>query len=85
MRLLKIETNKGNMIDGGFRHTVFESGTVNGKRCINILASTKFDGVLWHPEHIEQFKKNPDEFLRSAVDEDNSQRCNSHNNDGDAA
>lgn len=86
MRLLRIDTNKGNKVDGGFLHTVFETTRMNGERKINILASTKFDGVLCHPEHIEQFKNNPDEFLRSVSNDESDLQLSSDSNDGgDAA
>lgn len=87
MRLLRIDTNKGNRVDGGFRHTVFESSITNGKRSIKNLCSTKFDGILYDAEHIEHFKKNPDEFLGGITSDDtNNSQPNADSTDGgDAA
>lgn len=85
MRLLRIDTNKGNKIDGGFRHTTFDITKVNGERKINIVSSIKFDSVLTHPLHIEQFRKDPDELLRSVTDENDLSDNNSNGNGDDAA
>lgn len=64
MRLLRIDTNKGNKIDGGFRHTVFESSKINGKPMINIIDSVKFNDVLC-VEHANLYKSNPAAFIES--------------------
>ena len=70
---LRIGTNKGNKVDGGFRHTVFESSTLNGKKSINMIASARFDGVLNELEHIEDYRKNPSEFLKGLSDDETPQ------------
>lgn len=84
MNLLRIDTNKGNKVDGGFLHSVFESETINGKRKINIISSTKFDGVLTDSDHIEQYRTNPEEFLKGITDEDTAE-SNPNSTDDTAA
>ncbi len=64
MRLLRIDTNKNRSVDGGFRHTVFESSKINGKSMINIIDSVKFNDVL-DAASIESYKSNPKEFIES--------------------
>lgn len=77
MRLLRVDCNKGKKIDGGFAHHVFESSVVNNKKMINIIASTKFDGILIDSQHIEEFKKNPAQFLKEISNDDEDTSRNS--------
>lgn len=73
MRLLRIDTNKGNKVDGGFRHTIFESQVTNGRCDINIIESAKFNEVLSNSEWIEHYTKDPKGFLKNMSEEDTSE------------
>lgn len=63
MRLLRIDTNKGAQIDGGFLHTVFEKSTVNGKVSTDQIVSQKFTMILNEPEWIEGMLNDPKKFI----------------------
>lgn len=69
MNLLLIETNKGRMIDNGFRHTVFSCGRVNDKPVREVVFSCKFTEVLSHPLHIKDLLADPKNFLASLESE----------------
>jgi hypothetical protein len=64
MRLTRIDTNKGNKVDGGYLHTVFENTTINGKVSIEQIASQKFTMILNEREWIEGFTKDPAAFIK---------------------
>ena len=68
MNLLLIETNKGRMIDNGFRHTVFKIGRVNDKRVLDIITTCKFNEILSEESYVESFRKDPKAFIESLND-----------------
>ena len=70
MRLLRIDCNKNNPDNGGFRHTVFDIETLNGQKKINNIASIKFDEVLTDQEWITHLTKNPDEFMKDLLNDE---------------
>lgn len=63
MRLLRIDTNKGAQIEGGFLHTIFEKSTVNGRVSVEQIASQKFTMILNEPEWIEGMLNDPKKFI----------------------
>lgn len=83
-KFLRIDCNRGIPIDGGFRHTIFESSTMNGKKAINKLVSVKFSEILSEDAYIESFKNDPDAFIGGLTDEKDS-NTNDDNLGGDRA
>lgn len=63
MRLLAINTNKGKHIEGGFQHTIYDCGHVNGKIDKRTLYSCKFLEII-PEEFVGNFVKDPEKFMK---------------------